>query len=346
MRRAALALLLAAAVAAPLRAQRIEGRLVSARDSTPVPGALVRLLDEGGACLAQTSSGPDGSFFLVAPAAGRYVVAVLRIGQHPWRSPATELPAGLVQRQTLYVPEDPIQLEAISVQARSSCHASPDDQTLIGNLLGEAQKALLLTQLAMVRSAGFFLQTWRRTLDLNFAVVDSTGEFMADARWPIKSAPAESLAAHGFVREDTATTDHPNGMATWYGPDAATLFSLWFLDSHCFSVSEGGGADRDAVVIDYAPARRRRGTDIEGRLVIERTTLALRRLEWTYVRTPEWVTRAGRAGGSMTFARLANGTLVPTQWTTLVPVAQVNNRKIPVRIAGWVEAGGETLVQR
>lgn len=330
------------ASAAPARAQRIDGMLLSARDSTPLAGALVQLVDSGGVRVGQTSSGTDGSFRLAAPAGGRYVVAVLRIGQHPWRSAPATLAGGLAQRLTLLVPDAPVELAAVSVEARSSCRVSPNDQSLIGNLLAEAEKALIITRLAVERSSGYGVQLWRKTLTPQFAVIDSTPEYVVDARWPIRSAPAESLAAHGFVRQDTATVDHPNGVTTYYGPDAATLFSLWFLDTHCFRVLEGTGTDRDAVLVAFEPARGRHHADIEGRLVIERSTLALRRIEWRYVGLPWWVTAEG-AGGELNFIRLGSGLIFPWYWWTRAPIAEVNNQKRPVRIAGWVEAGGEAL---
>lgn len=342
--RLALLLLLSPAATLPARAQRLDGRVVSARDSTPIAGALVQLLDAADTRIAQTSSGPDGAFRLGAPAAGRYAVAVLRIGQHPWRSAPLDLAEGLSRRETLTVPDDPVELAAISVEAASACRVSPEDRTLIGDLLAEAQKALALTRLAIDRrAAGYGVQVWRRTLTLRLATIDSTGELLVDAGWPIRSAPPESLAAHGFVREEARPDAQDFTPSTYYGPDAEVLFSSWFLDTHCFRVSEGAGEDRDAVVVAFDPARSRRGADIAGRLVIERRGLALRRIEWRYVGLPWWVSGQG-AGGALTLQRLPSGAMIPSRWWLRAPVAEIDRARRTVRLARWEETGGETLL--
>jgi hypothetical protein len=190
------------------------------------------------------------------------------------------------------------------------------------------------------RGSGFDVVLWRKTLTRDFVTLDSTSEPALDVAWPIQSAPPESLAVHGFVRPGQASKDHPLGLTTYYGPDAAVLFSSWFLDTHCFRVSQGTGEDRDAVVVAYAPAQGRRGADIAGRLVIERATLALRRIEWRFVGLEEWVTTDG-AGGALSLQRLPSGVIIPVRWSMRAPVAEVDRALRPVRIAGWVETGGE-----
>jgi len=342
--RVALLLVPLLAAAAPARAQRIDGLLVSARDSSPVAGALVQLLDSSGARLGQASSGTDGVFRLAAPAAGRYLVAVLRIGQRPWRSAPMDLQEGLARRETLVVPDDPVELAALSVEAASACRASPDDRTLIGDLLAEAQKALALTRLAIERrSVDYGVLVWHRTLSLRLATIDSTGELLVDAGWPIRSAPPESLAVHGFVREDARADAQAFTPSTYFGPDAAVLFSPWFLDSHCFHVSQGDEADSGAVVVAFDPARARRGADIAGRLVIDRASLALRRIEWRYLGLPWWVTSGG-AGGALVLARLPSGVMIPWRWWLRAPVAEIDRARRTVRLARWEETGGETLL--
>ncbi len=340
--RIALLLVPLLAAAAPALAQRVDGLLVSEQDSTPVAGALLQLLDSAGVRRAQSSSGPDGVFRLAAPAPGRYSVAVLRIGQRPWRSVPLALAEGLSRRVTLAVPDDPVELAAISVEAASACHVSPGDRTLIGDLLAEAQKALALTRLAIERhSADYGVLVWRKTLSLRLATLDSTGQMVVDAGWPIRSAAPESLAVHGFVRQDARPDAQNYAPSTYFGPDAAVLFSPWFLDTHCFHVSEGGGADEDAVVVAFDPAHTRHGSDIAGRLVIERRTLALRRIEWRYLGLPWWVSAQG-AGGALTLARLPSGAVIPLRWWLRAPVAEVDRARRTVRLDHWEETGGQT----
>jgi hypothetical protein len=349
-------LVLVACAAAPAAAQRVEGRIVSAADSAPVVAALVVLLDGGGARVARVGTGPDGTFSVAAATPGRYVVAVLRIGQRPWRSAALELDTGAVRRVTFTVPDDPIILDAIAVEARSSCRTSPAEGSTIGTLLAEADRALTLTRLAMEARgmSSYVVVLYRRTLSASFEPIDSTVDLQTNLSWPIRTLSPERLAADGFVRTDAATPDRPLGGTTYFGLDATVLLSSWFLSTHCFGVSEGSGPDSDAVIVTFRPEGGHR-PDVRGRLVVARTTLELRRIEWTYVRLPRWVVTDG-AGGGLTLERLSTGVYVPSRWWLRAPVPEirqgpaamarggVRNRE-SVRLWGWSEAGGSLVLR-
>jgi hypothetical protein len=331
------------ASATPANAQYVQGRVLSARDSTPIPSALVQLRDSAGATVARAATGAAGTFRLGAPTPGRFRVAVLRIGQRPWLSPVVDLSDGTDRRLTLVPPDDPVVLEAITVEGRTACHAAPDDQSLIGTLLAEAEKALTLTKLAMEDGAlGYNVHRWERTLTLAFALIDSTGEMGIDVSWPVRSAPPESLALHGFAYEEGPSPEWPHGVTTWFGPDALTLFSPWFLETHCFRVS--GVTDPNVVEVAFEPARGRRGSDIEGKLVIRRHTLELQRIEWRFVRLPAWVDRSG-AGGEMTLQRLPSGVYLPKRWWMRAPKPGLERsgprNNLVQRVVGWHEIGGE-----
>jgi len=335
-------LVLLAGAAIPAVAQRVEGRVVSASDSAGIASALVQLLDGAGARVAQVSTAAGGHFRLSAPTPGRYVLAVLRIGQRAWRSAAMDLETGVPLSLTIAVPDDPITLPAISVEAPSLCRTSPAEGSLIGALLAEADKALTVTRLAMESGAvGYLVERYERMQTERFATVDSMGMIEGDASWPIRSAPPESLAVHGWVREDGSDPDGRLGRTIYFGPDASVLFSPWFLSTHCFGVSGGLGSDSDAVVVTFRPVGGRR-PDIAGRLVIVHRTLELRRIEWHYVRLAWWVTLDG-AGGEMVLDRLPLGAYLPSRWWMRGPVALVNARHEPVRLWGWKEGGGRIV---
>jgi len=317
--------------------------VLAARDSTPIPSALVQLCDSAGATVARAATGAGGAFRLGAPTPGRYRVVILRIGQHPWLSPVVDLSDGADKRLTLVPPDDPVVLEAITVEGRTACRPVLDDQSLIGSLLSEAEKALTLTKLAMDSGAvGYAVRTWERNLTPAFTLVDSTGELSLDRAWPIRSAPPESLARHGFVYEEGPSAEWPHGGTTWFGPDAVTLFSPWFLETHCFRVSRS--ADQEVLEVAFEPARGRRGSDIEGKLVIGRRTLELRQMEWRYVRLPAWVNLRG-AGGELALQRLPSGVYVPKSWRMRAPVHGITTFAGPTRrwerVVGWQEIGGE-----
>src|ERR1039458_7781366 len=77
------ALTLSVAIASPLRAQTIRGRLVSADSSRPVAGAIVVLRDSSNVDIGRTLSGANGSFVIRMPAPGLYRLRTLRIGFRP-----------------------------------------------------------------------------------------------------------------------------------------------------------------------------------------------------------------------------------------------------------------------
>jgi len=331
-----------ACAASPAAAQQIQGRVLSASDSAPASAALVQLLDGGGTRLAQSTTAPGGTFLLRAPAPGRYVVAVYRIGQHPWRSGAFDLDSGVVRRVTLAVPDEPITLDSVSVEARSACRRSPAEGGLIAALLGEADRALTVTRLEMERGdEAYDVERYQRTQTVHFRTVDSTGPVAGFTAWPIRSAPPESLAVHGFVREDSGAYHGPYEGGVYFGLDAELLLSGWFLSTHCFGVAEGSGADSGTIVVTFRPEGGARA-DVAGRLVLAREPLELRRIEWRYVRLPLWVNRSG-AGGSMTLMRLPSGAFLPSSWWMRGPVAELSRRGESRRLWGWREIGGRVV---
>ena len=339
------ALLLAAFVcapAAPASAQRLQGRVVSAADSAPVPAALVALLDANGAQVVRTSTGPAGGFTLEVPSAGRYVVEVLRIGQRPWRSPALELGPPVPRRLVIAVPDDPVVLEPVAIRARTRCRTSPAEGSLVATLLAEADKALTLTRLAMESGeVGYAVERYHVTRSPRLETRDSSAIIDPLPAWPIRSWPAESLAVHGFVREEAPTFTEPYGGYSFFGPDAPLLLSAWFLSTHCFGASAGSGPDSGAILVTFRPEGGWRA-DIEGRLVIDRGTLALRRIEWRFVRLP-WKVPENHAGGAMVLRRLPSGVYVPESWWQRAPVPEVNRRREPLRLYGWDERGGHIV---
>ena len=334
--------LLVAACTPPLAAQSVEGRVVHASDSVGIAWALVRLLDASGAHVAQATTEAGGAFSLRARTAGPYSVAVLRIGQRPWRSAAITLELGAVRRLTVAVPDEPVTLEAIPVEARSRCRTSPAEGSLVVRLLEEADKALTLTRLAMERrDTGYVVELYQRMQTRSFETVDSIGMLQGGVTWPIRSVPPESLAVHGFVREVDPRGDSVLGRYTYYGPDATVLLSPWFLATHCFGVREGAGTDAGAVVVTFRPEAGRHA-DIEGRFVIERGTLELRRVDWRYVRQPWWVNLEG-AAGEVELERLQSGVFLPSRWWMRVPMAGITGRRVATRVWGWKEGGGRIV---
>ena len=334
-----------AGLASPLVAQEVDARVVRASDSAGVVGALVRLVNASGAHVAQATTMAGGVVVLRAPAAGRYTVTVLRIGQRPWRSEILTLGPGAARRVTFTVPDEPIVLDAVAVESRSACRTSPGEGSVLADLLAQTDRALTSTRLEMERGeVRFYVELYRRTETLLGVVVDSSATVEADLSWPIRSVPPAELAVHGFVREDAATPERPLGGQVYFGPDAPVLLSPWFLGSHCFGLARGSGLDSGTVMVTFRPEHPR-NVDIAGRIVLTERTFELRRIEWRYVGLPHWVTREG-AAGEMAFRRLRSGVYLPSRWWMRAPMAEVDLQREPVRLWGWRESGGQMLLSR
>lgn len=335
--------------AGTLRAQTVQGRVVELPAQEPIAGALVALVDSAGAEAARGATSPSGGFVLTARAAGRYHVLIRRIGQHPWRSPGFALAAGVTYPVTFRVDTRPYELPMLTVEARRSrCGARPGESDVVGGLLEAAEVALQLARATADEGRlTFSTETYLKQLDRELRLLDSAGTGVTRlARWPIESADPDSLRVWGFVRQpppvDRSTSAHGELGPTYYGPDTRVLFSDWFLASHCFRAAEdeGGGIE-----VRFEPGTRDDRAGIEGRLVLDRGSMELRRLEFEYVRLPRWVP-GGKAGGFVELRRLREGAWVPRAWALRAPRAVRSPGSSALRLQGWMETGGRVIAVR
>ncbi len=324
-----------AAAAPPLTGQSVQGRVLTQTSDEPLGGALVLLLDNSGAEVARAVTTPSGGFALRAPAPGTYQVVVRQIGLQAWKSPAFSLMVGTDYPLTLRIEPRPYELPPITVAGRRSrCDVALDDEDLIGRLLDAARTALGIAEASAEAGAyGFATDGYLKRLSTEFAVVESTStDLLFLTTWPIQSADPDSLQRWGFVRGMVTQPEGP----TYYGPDARVLFSDWFLDSHCFEVEAG---DDTLVEIRFEPERRDDRVDLEGRLVIDRASLELRRMTFEYIGLPRWVPR-DVAGGEVELRRLRQGAWVPTTWYLRAPLPSRSRWTSKVTLRGWMETGG------
>ncbi|HEY7611927.1 MAG TPA: carboxypeptidase-like regulatory domain-containing protein [Gemmatimonadales bacterium] len=334
--------------AAPAAAQTVQGRVLELPDEAPVPGALIALVDTAGGEVTRGATSPSGGFVLSAGRAGRYHVLIRRIGQHPWRSPAFALAAGVTYPVTFRVDARPYELPTLMVEARRTrCGARPGTSDALGALLDAAEIALQLAKrTADERRLAFSTSTYLRALGPDLRMLDSASTGVTQlARWPIESADPDSLRAWGFVRQpsaaERATSAEQELGPTYYGPDARVLFSEWFLASHCFRVEEDAGL----LDLRFAPERRGDRAGIQGRLLIDRASMELRRLEFEYVGLPRWVPK-GKAGGFVELRRLREGAWVPRSWQLRAPQAVRSAGSSRLRLRGWLETGGRVTAVR
>ena len=334
--------------AASAAAQTVQGRVVELPDEAPIAGALIALVDSAGGEVVRGATSPSGGFVLSAAGAGRYHILIRRIGQHPWRSPSFALAAGSTYPVTFRVDARPYELPTLTVEARRTrCGARPGSSDALGALLDAAEIALQLARrTADERRLAFSTATYLKALDREFQVLDSVSTGVTRlARWPIESADPDSLRAWGFVRQPPpparATTADVELGPIYYGPDARVLFSEWFLGSHCFRLEE----EKGLLDVRFAPERRGDQAGIEGRLLIDRGSMELRRMEFQYVGLPRWVPK-GKAGGFVELRRLREGAWVPRAWQLRAPQPVRSAGSSRLRLEGWLETGGRVTAVR
>ncbi|HEV2749214.1 MAG TPA: carboxypeptidase-like regulatory domain-containing protein [Gemmatimonadales bacterium] len=142
---------LAAGRRSALSAQTVRGDLAGATSGHSIAGGLVLLADTGGRELSRTVADEIGRFELHATAAGSYRLRALRIGYHSWTSPPFELASTETRAYYIAMPEIPIELAALTVEGKSSCHVRPEEGAATAALWDEVKKALSVTYLTLTQ---------------------------------------------------------------------------------------------------------------------------------------------------------------------------------------------------
>jgi hypothetical protein len=327
----------------PGLAQAVHGRVLQLPADTPIPGALVVLVDSAGRDVARAATSASGGYSLAAGSAGRYRIVVRQIGWQAWTSPTFELVAGATRPMVLRIESEPYALPTITVEARRPrCGIHLGGDAVVSRLLEVAQTALALAQTTADDGTIGFSSEWylaRYTPELKLEDSSSAGVGRL-ASWPVQSALPDTLERWGFVRTDgpgQGWTDVGSARGpVYYGLDARALFSDWFLASHCFRVEDDEGSE---VRVRFEPARRTRRADVAGIVVLDRASLELRRIEFVYVNLPGWIPRT-RAGGEVRLRRLRSGAWVPYAWRVRAPVPRLVAGRTQPKLAAWVESGG------
>lgn len=329
--------MLLVAAARSTQAQTVRGQLTDSISRAPLSGAFLTLVDEHGAERARAITNPAGEFVLTAPAAGTYRIRSKRIGFRPYVSAALTLRAGETRTYHPAVDPIPVPLQQVVVAGERQCDIEAGASVAaLWDEVREALAALVWTRRApgyWYQIAQFerdvFLQEYRKGLDSTWLTV---GFYEA----PFRSAPAEQLAADGFVVVDESGW-------TYYEPDADVLLSPPFLRTHCFETKIGRDATAGLVGLAFSPARGRHKPDISGTLWLDRQTAELSHLEFKYVKLPQGVIDP-RAGGRVSFLRVPTGAWVVRDWLIRMPLAVISKTATGQlgfpRAIGFRERGG------
>ena len=91
--------------------------------------------------------------------------------------------------------------------------------------------------------------------------------------------------------------------------------------------------------VRFEPSRHARRVDVAGLVVLDRSSLELRRIEFAYVNLPGWIPKA-RAGGEVRLRRFQSGAWVPYAWRVRAPVPRLVAGRAQPKLEAWVESGG------
>lgn len=315
------AALFASGAQAPLAGQVVRGEVVEVGVGTPIVAVFVTLIEEGGERRVSVLTGADGRFVLRAPGPGRYTLLVERIGYVADHSPVFELTPEQLLARRIEIAVQAIDLEALEVEIEAGACSLPIDLAReTYRLWDEARRAL---ELAVWTSESgdppFQSVVFQRSRDVvtlgilaeqphERRLVSGTG------RTPFTSASLEVLRTHGFIQREGG------GTYTYFGLDAATLLSDFFLESHCFRAVAGNDGDGTRIGLGFQPIPGIALPDVKGVLWLDRETLELRTLEFEYTRhlhafdLPE-----ERFGGQVSFRMLSNGAWIVNRWSLRMP---------------------------
>lgn len=315
-----LALLLALAPLTDVGAQVLVGDVVEAGTGTPLAGAFIRLVNDEGDLGGGVLSGRDGNFVLTADEPGHYGVIAELIGYGDPGTTSVTLRADESVRITLEIPVEPVNLEGLTAAVGERCRPRPSRGLATAQLWEEARKALEVTRWAArtdVARYGF-VEFERERSAATLEVLreerrDRAGYYSGS---PYRSVAAESLAQNGYVRPA------PEDGWVFLAPDAETLMSDSFLDTHCFQVVAAAPDESGLVGLGLEPVPGRGVPDIEGVLWLDAETGALERLDFRYVDLPfehgrDW----DQIGGRVEFERLETGLWIVRRWYIRMPLA-------------------------
>ena len=320
----------------PVCAQTVTG-VVTGPDQRPIAGAVVELLDASGTPVAHSAAGSTGAFSLRARGAGQFRVRARQIGWRPALSPVLDLRAGAEETIRLAFVAMAVALDTVKVNTRSVCGRADDSTSSVMMALEYARTALLSTDVRRARALTFAALRFDQLLDpVRERVVQQRTHLQSDsASQPWLPSPIEQLRRDGYVVTTVGDS------VVYRLPGLDMLASPLFVDDHCFEFN--GKSDKTRLGVNFEPTPlRKKVADIRGTLWLDRSTAALKSIEFRFTNL-EGAQNDAKPGGQMSFDRLRDGTWAVTQWTVRMPVLE---RRLPKAIGGARIGSGvpETVV--
>jgi hypothetical protein len=280
----------------------------------PLGGAVIAVLDAGGATTARAITDADGRFS-VARDARAASVRVIRIGYRPREAPLP--PAGSTLE--LVMERIPPMLNAVRVTDRELCPGSEDRGSAF-QLWDQARAGLLATVVArelkpaMAKSVIYESHLAPndervRTQTKHIAAGRTTRPFVA-ARTPVY------FARYGYIVDDPA-------IRIYNAPDADVLLDESFATTHCFHVQAADAAHQNEIGLAFSPAPGRDTlADVTGVIWIDAAVPQLRSLDFLYTAL-ERAAMAAKTGGHIEFRSMANGVAFIERWHLRLPALEI-----------------------
>ncbi|MEP6491137.1 MAG: carboxypeptidase regulatory-like domain-containing protein [bacterium] len=330
--------------------QQVRGIVRDSASATPLPGAVVSILDSAGMTSARVIADGSGRFAVARPARAASL-HVVRIGYSPRdvAIPTTESVTLEFAMRRL-----PAMLDAVRVSDREVCPGSSNRGAAF-DLWEQARAGLLAAVVARETNPATATTVVyeRETLPNDDLIRSQTMRTSSGhtTRPFVASAPAATFAKRGYMREDT-------GGRLFFAPDADVLLDETFAATHCFHLQAADTAHRNEIGIAFAPvAGRDTFVDVAGVVWMDRTTPALRSFDFRFTRIEPAAERAG-VGGHLEFLNMPNGVSFVERWYIRLPALEpipMNARDRPsgqilrrqdnidVRVAKFHETGGQIL---
>jgi hypothetical protein len=312
-----------------LTAQEVLIEVVELSDGKPIVGANVSLVDDHGMSLFGNFSDQGGHSVLRAPSAGRYTVRADKVGYDSWSS------------VILYVTGTPIHVRVgmspmrnpstVIARSETACQLLTPPGTPAGDLWVEIRKAL--TASALTDAQGLVpldVDLYERALDRNLGVVSERKE----QRSRIARRPATGIS---WDQIDSARRGAVAGGEVYRAPEAATLVSDQFVNTHCYAAIRGYGPETGLTGLEFRPAKVGSQPELTGILWLDPKANTLRSLNFDYVNLPIPL-RIARTTGRVEFQQLPGGQWIVPRWYIRMPrVAQMTSTD---SLLGYQEVGG------
>ncbi len=314
-RRAALLGMIAVSIAAALPqsliAQIVRGTVTDSASRQPIAGAVVMLLDAGGAVLDRNITDDRGEYRVTYRGIAQ-LLRVARIGFQPREISFAEAAASQRSLDVTLVPFTTT-LAAIHITDKSvNCPRSADRAA--GFAYWEQARAGLLNSI-IARGANpmsVHRLYFSRTLSAENGSIKSfvvSEDFSRSANTSFTALrSASDLVRKGFAG-DTAVVGY------MFGPDEDMLADEAFARGYCFQIAKPEPTRPTQVGVAFsAPDFRTGRVDIEGTLWIDTVARALHDVEFRYVGMPQ-MAQQFHPGGTISFATGANGVVFIDRWS-------------------------------